>query len=144
MNQYADNIEFYNYVNNNYNKPLFTENSDVSKLYDPYQGYIRGNMFVNLYNAYKEKNPFNIKIDNEKEELLNYLNALSFAAHDINLYLDIYPDDKDMLNLFVNYRMEANKLMGQYEEMYGPLLVNSKANTKYPWMWDNKPWPWEN
>ena len=37
--------EYYNYVNNNYNQPTFTENANPSKLYDPYQGFIRGNMF---------------------------------------------------------------------------------------------------
>lgn len=134
--------DYYNYKNNNYNKPLYTEDADANKLYDPFQGFIRGNMFPNLYNGYKV-NPIEIKPANEQARMLTYLDSLSFAAHDINLYLDIYPNDKDMINLFNQYRMEANKLMEEYQNTYGPLLVNSNANEVKPWAWDNKPWPWE-
>ena len=45
--------EYYNYVNNNYNQPIYTENSNPNKLYDPYQGFIRGNLYQSLYNGYK-------------------------------------------------------------------------------------------
>lgn len=144
MNQYPKSLEYYNYVNNNYNQPTFTENADASKLYDPYQGFIRGNMFPNIYNGYKTNGPIALNPKNEREEMLMYLDSLAFAAHDINLYLDIYPKDKDMIAAFANYRKEANQVVDQYQRMYGPLLVNSEANTVYPWAWDNRPWPWEN
>lgn len=143
MNQYPNSLEYYNYVNNNYNKPMFTENADAKKLYDPYQGFIRGNMFPNLYNGYKTNGPINLDPKNEREEMLMYLDSLGFAAHDISLYLDIYPKDRDMLEAFTNYRREFNQVMDKYQKMYGPLLVNSEANTVYPWAWDNRPWPWE-
>ena len=143
MNQYPNSLDYYNYVNNNYNKPNFTEDVNASKLYDPYQGFIRGNIFPNLYNGYKLNNPINLTPKSEQEEMLMYLDSLAFAAHDINLYLDIYPKDKDMIEAFSNYRKQADQVMKKYEEMYGPLMVNSEANTVYPWGWDNKPWPWE-
>lgn len=143
MNQYPNTLDYYNYVNNNYNKPTFTEDVNASKLYDPYQGFIRGNMFPNLYNGYKTNGPINLTPKSEQEEMLMYLDSLAFAAHDINLYLDIYPKDKDMIEAFINYRKQADQVMKKYEEMYGPLMVNSEANTVYPWAWDNKPWPWE-
>lgn len=143
MNQYSKSLEYYNYTNNNYNQPIFTENADAKKLYDPYQGFIRGNMFPNLYNGYKLKQPLNLEPKSEREEMLVYLDALAFAAHDINLYLDLYPNDRDMIQAFANYRMQADQVMKKYEEMYGPLVVNSEANTVTPWAWDNKPWPWE-
>ncbi len=145
MYQYpnANIIDYYNYTNNNYNKPNYSEDANASKLYDPYQGFIRGNMFPNLYNGYKISNPINIEPKSEKEEMLIYLDYLAFAAHDINLYLDLYPKDKDMLEAFSMYRIEADKVRKQYEKKYGPLEVNSEANTVYPWAWDNKPWPWE-
>ncbi len=144
MNQYPNSLDYYNYVNNNYNQPMFTENANASKLYDPYQGFVRGNMFPNLYNKYKSNEPINLESKTEREEMLMYLDSLGFAAHDINLYLDIYPKDKDMIEAFANYRKEANQVMDRYQQMYGPLLVNSEANTVYPWAWDNRPWPWEN
>jgi spore coat protein JB len=145
MNQYLNSLDYYNYVNNNYNQPTFTDNNvDAKALYDPYQGFIRGNMFKELYNTYKISSPINLEPKNEQEEMLMYLDSLSFAAHDINLYLDIYQNDKDMVEAFKNYRKEANQVKEQYEKKYGPLFVNSDANTAYPWVWDNSPWPWEN
>ena len=141
---YRNNLDYYNYSNNNYNKPMFTKDESPASLYDPYNGFIRGNMFPSLYNSYKLNKPLDITPQNDKEALLLYLNATSFAAHDINLYLDIYPDDRDMIELFNQYKMEANKLMGEYQNKYGPLVVNSEATNKIPWSWDDNPWPWEN
>lgn len=135
-------LDKYNYVNNNYNQPLYTENVSSMNLYDPYQGFIRGNMFPNLYNGYTDKN-LDINPASEQARMLTTLSALDFAAHDINLYLDLYPDDRDMLDLFNKYKNEANKIREQYEEKYGPILVDSKKTSEYPWNWKNSPWPWE-
>lgn len=136
--------DYYNYNNNNYNKPNFSKNENPSTLYDPYAGFIRGNMFPSLYNEYKISKPYNIEPMNEQAELLTNVDILTFAASDIHLYLDIYPDDKDMLELFNQYRIEANKSISEYEKKYGPLTNRSDATAAYPWSWDNKPWPWEN
>lgn len=144
MNQYSNKaIDYYNYVNNNYNQPTFTEDANASKLYDPYEGFIRGNMFPNLYNGYKVTNPIALKAKNDKEQMLIYLDSLGFAAHDISLYLDLHPNDKDMIAAFKNYQTQTNKLMEQYEQSFGPLVVDSKANMMYPWKWNNGPWPWD-
>lgn len=134
--------DYYNYMNNNYNKPLYTEDSNINKLYDPYQGFIRGNLFLNLYNGYKV-NPMDLKPANEQAQLLTYLDSLDFATIDINLYLDVYPEDKDIIQLFNQYRVERNKLTVEYENKYGPLLTSSNANNQYPFVWVNDPWPWE-
>ena len=131
-----NNLEYYNYNNNNYNQPLYSKDENPSTLYDPYQGFIRGNMFPNLYNAYKTETPENLPND-----LLTYLNALTFAAHDINLYLDVYPDDKDMIKLFNQYREESIKLLMEYQEKNGPIVITSDENNVYPFRWIDG-WPW--
>ena len=135
-------LDKYNYVNNNYNQPLYTENVNSMNLYDPYQGFIRGNMFPNLYNGYTDKN-LDINPTSEQARMLTTLSALDFAAHDINLYLDLYPDDRDMIELFNKYKNEAKKTRETYEEKYGPILVDSKKTNEYPWSWNKSPWPWE-
>lgn len=140
---YLNRNDYYNYKNNNYNHPTYTEDANANKLYDSYQGFIRGNMYPNLYNGYKV-NPIEIEPANEQAKLLTYLDALCFATIDINLYLDIYPNDRDMLNLFNQYRQELNNVMEEYQQKYGPILLNSNANSKYPFTWINSPWPWEN
>lgn len=144
MYEYRNKLDYYNYVNNNYNEPMYTKDENPSSLYDPYNGFIRGNMFPSLYNDYKLEKPLDITPMNDKESLLLYVDALGFAAHDINLYLDIYSNDKDMIELFNQYKNEANKLMMEYEQKFGPLLVSSEATNKTPWSWDDRPWPWEN
>ena len=142
-NDYRSKLDYYNYTNNNYNKPVYEKNMSPAELYDPYAGFIRGNMFPNLYNEYKIK-PVDLNSTNPKENLKIMVDSIAFAAHDINLYLDLFPDDKDMLELFNQYKFQANQLKNEYQENYGPLLVNSEATNKYPWSWDNNPWPWEN
>lgn len=134
--------EYYNYINNNYNKPIFTEDSNPSKLYNPYQGFIRGNLFQSLYNGYKV-NPFDLKPVNEQAKMLTQLDSLCFAITDINLYLDVYPNDKDMIQLFNQYRTQEKILIEEYQRKYGPITLNSDANNTYPFIWIDNPWPWE-
>ena len=134
--------EYYNYNNNNYNQPTFTENANPSKLYDPYQGFIRGNMFKSLYNDYKLTKPVELQAMTDKEQLLLMIDALSFAMVDIGLYLTIYPNDRDMSELYNQYREQENALTEQYENMFGPLTMNSDALNK-GWTWNKSPWPWE-
>lgn len=143
MYQYPNTLDYYNYMNNNYNNPIYKEDINSSKLYDPYQGFIRGNMFPSLYNTYKLINPIDIEAQTEKEDMLLYLDYLCFAKHDISLYLDVYPEDKDMLNTFSNYLKEEEKVKREYQAKYGPIEVDSEANTVYPWAWNKNPWPWE-
>ena len=134
--------EYYNYVNNNYNQPTFTENANPSKLYDPYQGFIRGNMFKSLYNDYKLKNTVELQAMTDKEQLLLMLDALGFAMVDISLYLTIYPNDRDMTELYNQYRQQEKAVCDQYEKMYGPLTTDSEVLSK-GWTWNSSPWPWE-
>ena len=142
MYDYNRKLDYYNYNNNNYNKPLFSENENPKSILDPYNGFIRGNMFPNLYNGYKI-DPISLQPSNEQMRLLIMLDSLCFAKEDLNLYLDVYPNDKDMINLFNQYRIETDKLIDEYESKYGPIFVDSKTNSKVPWAWNKEPWPWE-
>lgn len=116
--------------------------SGSQKLYDPYDAFIRGNLFPNLYQGYKTMKPFQVEPMNEQAELLTYLDSFAFAAHELNLYLDNYPNDKEKVKLFKEYSREAKRAMEEYEKAYGPLLVTGV--TSADWTWVNDPWPWEN
>lgn len=141
--------DYYNYMNNNYNQPIYNQqsfdsNSKSQKLFDPYVGFISGNMFSDLYNAYKLSNPLDIEPMNEQAELLTYIDALCFATIDLGLYLDLYPNDKSTIQLFNKYREQKEKYEKEYESKFGPLLLSSDALKTFPWAWDNSPWPWQN
>ena len=140
----------YDYSNmNTYNKQnTFNTNSynnqKDNKLYDPYNGLIRGNLFKNLYDPYINKEPFEIKPMNEQAELLTYIDALCFAMIDLNLYLDVFPDDKEKIALYNQYRKEEKDMRKEYEAKYGPITTTSDSLNTFPWAWDNMPWPWDN
>ena len=136
MNNNNNNMMM-NSMNNNNNNQL------NSRLLNPYEGFIKGNLFKNLYNAYKNYKPKEIQIKNERDEMLLNVNQLSFARHELNLLLDNYPSNKDALNLFNRYLDMEEKAMQNYERRYGPLLVTSDVQTNTPFAWENDKWPWE-
>lgn len=140
-----DNIipdEFMNNLNNkNMDNNSFNANS--LNLYEPLEGYARGNLFKDLYDPYKNYRPQRISINSEKEELLTSIGEYSFATHELNLYLDVNPNDQNALNLFNKYREQMNELVMKYERKYGPLNVGSYDDMKIPFNWEANSWPWE-
>lgn len=112
-------------------------------LYGPYEGYIKGNLFSSLYIPYKNYKPRKITPRNQYEEDLLNLNQIQFAHHELNLLLDNYPDDKEILDLFNRYRQKFLELLKNFESKYGPVTVISNDFKDIPWSWDNEPWPWE-
>ncbi len=117
---------------------MYNENSN---LFEPYQGFIHGNMFKNLYSPFGKV--YEIKPMNEQAEILTYIDMLDFACIDLGLYLDVFPDNVQMIQLYNQFKEEKKKFMEQYEETYGPLTLSSRALQVTPWSWDEDPWPWE-
>ena len=72
-----------------------------SELFDINTGFELGNMYECLYSSYKKYEPREIKAKNEREMLFLNILKLSFAINDLNLYLDIHPDDEKTYELFV-------------------------------------------
>ncbi len=137
---------YYNYFNNvNFQKQnLRNMDYQNDNLFNPYQGLVRGNIFKNLYQPYKNEKIYEIKPMNEQAKILTDIDALEFAMIDLNLYLDVNPDDQKAIEIYNMYRIENEELLKFYQERFGPLLLNSDVLNNMPWMWDNKPWPWEN
>lgn len=138
MNDFRD---YYNYKNNNYNQPIYEQNT--KNILDPYQGFIRGNMFSDLYNSYKFDKPINIKPNNKQAELLTTIDSLCFAMIDLDLYLDIYSEDKKALELYKYYQNSYNEYMEKYQKEYGPIDLDSAIIGNNYWTWILSPWPWE-
>ena len=127
--------------NMNFNKCNYAPLVNPNNLYDVYGGFIRGNMFPDLYNTYKINKPYDIRPLNKQAEMLTYIDAYCFAAHDLNLYLDTHPNDKEIFELFKKYSNEASSIIREYEQKYGPLFVDG---SNMPGAWNDSPWPWEN
>jgi len=115
----------------------------TNTIYDPYEGFIRGNLFADIYKPYKKEEPFPLKANTPQEKMLNKVRELAFASHELNLYLDNFPNDRNAIQLFNQYRTLKDQVTNDYEKQYGPLTVNSEALNTYPWAWVKGPWPWE-
>ena len=74
----------------------------------------------------------------EQQKKLQEIQALSFATHDLNLYLDLHPEDQSMAMLFDDYCKKKDNLTKSYEEEYGPFTVDSDIKR-----WVSSSWPWE-
>ena len=138
-------MDMYNNQNTSFNNQYKAQNKmNNNSLYDPYNGLIRGNLFKNLYDPYKSNEPYEIKPMNDQADLLTYIDSLGFAMVDLNLYLDVNPNNQEMINLFNQYRKEKENLLKEYESKYGPITIDSDSLNSYPWAWKNMPWPWDN
>ena len=133
---------FFNFKDQWMNNFNLSENQNNNSLYDPYEGFIRGNLYKNLYDSYKINKPYDIKPMNEQAAILTDIDALCFACIDLNLYLDVFPNDRQAINLYNKYNSRKSELTKEYEEKFGPLLLSSKSLDSYPWAWNNMPWPW--
>ena len=84
-----------------------------NNLESPYLGLAKGNLFKNEYLPYKNYQYPQLNANNQKEELILNLSAYSFAITDLNLYLDLHPDDQmkyELLQKYVHeYEMIKNK-----------------------------------
>ncbi len=114
-----------------------------NSLLDPTEGFVRGNIFGNLYNSYKNYKPNNLNPKNEKEAMLWSFLQYNFTLKDLGLYLDIYPNDSNVLNIYKQYLNIYKDIKNEYEKKYGPLTCNSMYAINGEWKWNNSPWPWE-
>ena len=129
--------------NSNMNINNLSMNNSNINLADPKEGFLRGNLFNNLYDPYKNYKYGILNPTNQKEELLYNILMYKFALTELNLYLDTNPNDSQMLNLYNKYLNEEKKLCNQYEKTYGPLTTDSENLGNTSWKWNKSPWPWE-
>lgn len=120
-----------------------TLNNINMNLADPKEAFLRGNLFNNLYDPYKNYKYGMLNPTNKKEELLFNILMYKFVLIELNLYLDNYPNNTQMLNLYNKYLKEEKKLCDQYEKNYGPLTISSDNTGSNSWKWVKSPWPWE-
>lgn len=137
-----------NYRNSNGDTSLINQqelyrHASMPSLFTPTVGFDNGNLFSNLYNQYKDFKPASVTADNEREAMMRELSRMAFAAHELNLYLDLHPDDTSMIALFNDYREKAVHLMKEYDRRFGPLSISSNNLNQTPFMWQKDAWPWE-
>lgn len=133
FNSDANNNSINNHMNNNMN----------SNLYTPNEGFLKGNMFRNLYEPFRNYQPAQLNPRSEQERALLNLDQMAFAMHEANLYLDNFPDDMNMINRFNEFREAYDELLNDYQSKYGPIEINNPYMTTSPFAWTNDKWPWD-
>lgn len=143
---FSDMLNIQNYINNMKSNNMQNVSNTINNncdLYDSYEGFLKGNMFPKLYSPYKGYKPREIKTSNSKEAMMLQIQELCFALIDMNLYLDIHPNDECIINKFVNTSREKEKLVKEYEKKYGPISITGEGFDKVPWAWNSVKSPWE-
>ena len=146
MNNYPNynRDEYMTPQRNQQNARIPAMNQDYNKnLVNTYDGFIRGNLFSDLFMPYSKNEPFNLTPQNEREALLNKYRELDFALIDLSLFLDVFPNDAEKIRLYNQILKNAEQVKKEYETRYGPLTLNGEGLNTYPWAWLNSPWPWE-
>lgn len=110
------------------------------KIYDLEEALRRGNLYPNLYHGYKNYEPAIVKVETEREKCLLEIQRLEFSITDLNLYLDLYPEDRNAYEVFKKYVMECKKKKEEYTRIYGPLCLDDLTDE---WEWSKGVWPWE-
>ena len=119
------------------NKINLNKNNEI----DLENGYYLGNLFTNTYDQYKNYKPKKINAYSERQKMLLKLHELDFILNDLNLYLDINPNNKKVFEIFKKTAKEYNTIKKQYYDKYQVLELCSDTKDKYTWI--ENPWPWD-
>ena len=60
-----------------------------------------------------------------QEQLLTYINQVSFVVSDMLLYLDTHPTDREALAYCEDHIAMRNKALKEYAALYGPLTIDT-------------------
>ena len=99
--------------------------------------YLRGNMFDNEFVPFGKMGYVKPNINNQ--ELFDIMEA-SFAINDYNLYLDLHPEDREILVKYQNEVERLNKLSDSYTKKYGPLSLKDSDYNTFKWVETSFPW----
>lgn len=105
------------------------------------EGFERGNMQRDEYEPYKNYNAVCLRATNDREKKMLQVMEYAFAIVDLNLYLDMHPEDQEAYRLYQSYIDEGRKAEQEYIQAYGPLAITNANTSNYEWL--KNPWPWD-
>ena len=109
----------------------------VMPSYESVEALSRGTLFPGL------DLPFmNVVNDNKKLTPMTELMAIDFIAHELALYLDSHPDDREAFSMYQTFLALCREARERYVKKYGPVSRSDMLGMNgYSWLDD--PWPWE-
>ena len=135
--------DWYSEFNSNFMNPVNNVPKVDNMLANPKVALDRGNLFNSLYKPYKNYNYRPLKANNKREELLYNILMHNFVLIELDLYLDLNPNNMEIINLYNRYLNNKKELVKEYEKSFGPLMLDGTNLAGSEWNWSNSPWPWE-
>lgn len=127
------------------NKEIFNQGfvdiNSQSNLFNPDEAILVGTAFKSLYEPYKGFKKANVRLLSEKERLMYDIQKYDLISHDLGLYLDVFPLDKEAVNLRKKYLSLYDDSIRRYLEKYPPFEVTCEKNNKTPYPWSTTPFP---
>ena len=81
---------------------------------------------------------------NEKTMLKRRIDALGFSIHEMVLFLDTHPTNRQAMQMLSDFRRRRREAIANYESRFGAFVETSAdVNPTDYWDWINSPWPWE-
>lgn len=78
---------------------------------------------------------------NDREMLLRDVQAKSFLAHDILLYLDTHPNDRTAFEAYQRALKDRREAMATYEQRVRALQTDSQlCRSDFDWVDGDYPW----
>jgi spore coat protein JB len=79
----------------------------------------------------------------EHSHTLRRLQEVQFALVELQLYLDMNPEDQRAVQQYNCLSEELMRLKREYEMKRGPLMQYGYSPSPSRWVWNATPWPWE-
>ena len=129
-------MNYYGYVD--YRTVLDNQSMNV---FHANEAFTKGTIFKTLYIPYKNFLPKQPVALTDKQKSMLEVQKYCSVCHDFALYLDVFPNDKNVISLRNEYLEKYEKALDNYQSKYGS-IVSSNATT-VPYDWRSTDWPWE-
>ena len=80
--------------------------------------------------------------DNQYNAIRNVA-RYAFAMIDTQLFLDVYPDNCEAIEYYLEMKKKHEEAVAEYECAYGPLTAANAADSGECWRWTQGQWPWQ-
>ena len=118
-------------------------NNQKMNVFDANEAFVKGTIFKTLYIPYKNYLPKQPVSSTEKGRQMLDIQKYFAAEHDLSLYLDVFPNDKNVIDLRNDYIDKYNQALEKYQNKYCTVIRNDESSKRIPYNWSTTPWPWE-
>lgn len=134
----------YNFIY--HEKEIHDNNNDLIKskknLFTPNEAFLKGTIFKNIYEPYKNYQSGVIEVKNEQEKLMTAVQMYDVALNDIDLYLVVYPNDLDALQIRREYYEKYSRAKDEYLSKYPSFTLDYNFSTIKPFSFSLDSFPW--